>query len=67
MSADFLDASQEIEQALLDKRIAAIRAAGREFQPKGECHWCEERFDSGSQKIFCDADCSEDHAKYHRK
>lgn len=67
MSRDVVDASQEIEDKLLAVRIAAIRSAGRELQPKRCCHWCDEPFESGSQLLFCDADCSEDYGKYHRK
>lgn len=69
MAADILDATQEIEQKLLDLRLAAIRAGSgtRQLPPKGACHWCDERFTHGSEHIFCDADCSEDYEKYHRK
>jgi len=64
---DLLDATDAIEQAILDQRIAAIRNKQREINPKGSCHWCDERFEPGSQHIFCDADCSDDYHKYHRK
>lgn len=67
MAADILDATQEIEDNLLELRIAAIRSATREYHPKGECIWCGEPFETGSELIFCDSDCSEDHTKYHRK
>ena len=64
---DMLDATDAIEQTILDHRINAIRSAARTHHPVGKCHWCEEPFSHGSQKIFCDSDCSEDYEKYHRK
>lgn len=69
MTADILDATQEIEQKLLDSRIAAIRQSclSRKLQPKQECHWCHEPFEVNSQKLFCDQECGEDHAKYERQ
>lgn len=65
MTADILDASQEIEQNILDARIEALRAtAPKRNQPKGFCQWCNEPFASGDERIFCDSDCSEDYEKY---
>ena len=69
MNADMLDATQETEQKLLDIRIAAIRQASlvRQLQPIHKCHWCSEPFDTSSDKLFCDKECGEDHAKYERQ
>lgn len=64
---DLLDATDAIEQAILDQRIAAIRNQGRELYPIGRCHWCDEDFAPNVQLLFCDTDCSDDYHKYHRK
>ncbi|MCP8687722.1 hypothetical protein [Marinobacterium sedimentorum] len=58
--ADVLDQVDERETRINEMRIQAIRNAGRELHPIGECHWCNEPFDAGSPKLFCDATCSTD-------
>jgi hypothetical protein len=67
MTADILDAAQEIEQHILDARIRTIRHTQRQFRPKGSCHWCREPFEAGSEKVFCDSDCSDDHDKFKKQ
>jgi len=67
MTADILDASQEIEQHILDARINSIRQTGRLITPNGTCRWCKEIFETGSEKLFCDSDCSEDYEKFNRQ
>ncbi|WP_027854412.1 hypothetical protein [Marinobacterium litorale] len=55
MSADLIDHTDKLEGHLLEMRIDAIRqkAGEREPVPVGHCHWCEEPFEEGSQRLFC--------------
>ena len=69
MTADVLDAAQEIEQRILDAKLEAMRQASapRALNPKLSCYWCSEPFEQGSEKLFCDSECSEDYNKYERQ
>lgn len=49
-------------------RTAAIRAraARRELQPLGQCHWCECLLPAHLDALFCDSDCRDDWHKAER-
>lgn len=61
--ADYTDMQSEF---LMSARIRDIRNQGRELNPKGACHWCDEPFEHVSQKLFCDSDCSFDYERSKR-
>jgi hypothetical protein len=60
---DTIDQSDETETRLQKLRIQAICKSGRELNPMGACHWCRDRFESGSKKLFCNSDCSADYER----
>jgi hypothetical protein len=60
---DTIDQADETESRLHEMRIQAIRRAGRELQPGGECWWCNKPFEIGSPKLFCNSDCSTDYER----
>ena len=59
--ADDVDLASQYEMVFTDQAIE--RSQRRKHEPRGECHWCEERFPHGSTKIFCDNDCAVDYGK----
>lgn len=65
--ADIIDQTNDVEQSVIDLQIRDIRNRGRELEPEEMCHWCDEPFPEGSQKLFCNDVCSRDHARYNRK
>jgi hypothetical protein len=66
--SDFIDETLVREDAILAAKIKSIRANAnkRTIKPREECLYCEEPFNKGSKKVFCDADCAADHIKYTR-
>ena len=50
---DVLDATDVVEEKLMELRVQGIRNSGRELMPIGECHWCGEPFEVDSQRLFC--------------
>lgn len=51
-----------IEAAITQSRRALTQ---RTLQPVGACHWCNETV--SGLKLFCDADCADDHAALRRR
>ncbi len=49
-------AQREIERGL--ERAIAFRKPVPSITPIGSCHWCEEPFEEGSRKLFCDHKCA---------
>lgn len=58
--ADVVDKADEHQAFMMQMQLDTISRKGREAHPKGECIWCESPFDSGSLKLFCNANCSRD-------
>lgn len=58
--ADAADVTGENEIRMIARLTESARRQGRELHPKGACHWCDEPFDPGSPKLFCDLHCSTD-------
>lgn len=65
--ADVIDQSNDKEDFIKEKRIAAIRhkSARRELVPIGICRFCNEPLGEG-QKLFCDDDCANDYRRLQR-
>ena len=64
--SDKLDRAEVEIQRTIDHGIAVARAGlagGRKLTPKGYCHNCDEPFPGDAEKLFCDADCREDHER----
>jgi hypothetical protein len=61
--ADQIDQASALEQMASDARIkhAQSKANTLEFEPVGHCLFCEEPFEDGSPKRFCNADCRDDY------
>lgn len=64
--ADDMDRASEREERELAAVIAAHyqKAPANNAVPQGYCLNCGEDFDAGSKKIYCDADCAEQHAAH---
>jgi len=62
--ADIIDQADDFAEREKALAVEAIRkaAAGRELNPRGSCHWCEEPFPVGDRRLFCDSGCADDHA-----
>lgn len=65
--ADEVDRASALTDRMTEIAIANARAnvGKRELVPRGNCHNCEEEFEPGATKIFCDGDCRHDYE--HRK
>ncbi len=66
---DEIDRAVACESLILEKQIQATRAglSVRKINPRGSCHYCEEPFRKSDSRLFCDADCRDDHVKYSRQ
>ena len=66
---DAVDVAEESESVILAKQVAALRSRKkiRELSPKGACHYCDEPFEVGDKRVFCDTDCRDDNQKYNKK
>ncbi len=65
--ADNLDIASDLQVAEVETRVAAARlslAKGREIRPKEKCHACDEQFETGSKKLFCDGECASFYETY---
>lgn len=60
---DEIDIANEQAQRQLDVALS-YRKPVPDIFPVGYCHWCEEEFEEGSLKLFCDSDCSTRHSRY---
>jgi hypothetical protein len=60
--ADLNDQASAHEQHML---AVALTHRKPSLQPIGKCHWCEAPLQPGEK--FCDADCRDDYAQYHRR
>lgn len=66
MMSNQFDRAQELEEK---ERAAAIAAHFHQAKavnavPQGYCLNCGEDFPEGSKKIYCDADCANEHAAH---
>lgn len=63
--SDIIDNANDRHAIEVDRHVNQIRqsaSAPRELEPKGECHWCNEPFESKDDpRLFCDRDCAGDH------
>lgn len=64
MYADPVDQADALHTLITENRIKSIRSQGREINPSGFCHFCEEPVHGN--KLFCDADCSTDYERTKR-
>lgn len=58
--ADIIDQASDEMAAVMELKLKAISSQGRELNPIGECYWCNEPFEQGSPKLFCDSECGTD-------
>ena len=65
---DFIDKAVDAEIEILNARINKMRQVQKQNHliPRGNCYYCEESL-RGTQKVFCDLDCSNDYNKYVRR
>ena len=69
--ADQFDAASDAEmrdrEAVIAAQLAKAAATPR-LMPTGECHnpRCGEAFDVGSQKLFCNSKCAQQHSIFKR-
>ena len=82
MADEVDDANMLMEQHLAIAVMNASLNAGPKLLPRGNCHYCETKFEAHSvnkegqdvdennipieAKLFCDKDCADDHAKEER-
>lgn len=66
--ADEVDLTSEHEQRFHSMQIKSIQAASkkRELPVIGKCHWCDEPFPEGDQRLFCDSECASDHHRFQK-
>ncbi|HCU64573.1 MAG TPA: hypothetical protein DF774_02305 [Rheinheimera sp.] len=60
--SDLFDQASALEQHMLDVALTHRKPS---LKPIGKCYWCETPVPAPAQ--FCDADCRDDHAQYHRR
>ena len=48
----------EVQQRRMLEAAINYRKPVAKIAPVGRCHWCEDDFDEGSLKLFCDAKCA---------
>lgn len=61
---DLIDAACAEQERMNAQAIENIRNTTQGLKPRGDCYWCNEPMDV--QKLFCDVDCANDHAHYHK-
>lgn len=60
---DEFDQASALEQEMLAHALSqTLNATVVKLQPKGSCYNCLEEIEK--PKLFCDAECAEDHEKY---
>lgn len=62
--ADDVDLAQA-QNELADRLALQYRKPVMRIAPIGRCHWCDQDFNDGSLKLFCDSDCATRHHRYH--
>lgn len=67
--ADEVDDASAQSELFLQQALANLPVASK-LQPRGNCHYCEFVFEKKdpdrARKLFCDADCADDHAREQR-
>ena len=61
---DVIDATDDVENRLLNLRIQAAQNYKSDLRPTGKCHWCDEPFVDSPNKLFCDSECALDHERH---
>lgn len=59
---DICGQADRIIELRTNAAITTARNFKRDIEPCGRCHNCDEHLDD-PRKLFCDAECSEDHEK----
>ena len=59
LANDNIDNGIEMQRALIAQQLSKP-----ELPPIGRCYYCEEEFEEGSKKLFCDDNCGEDYQTY---
>ena len=62
--ADDLDRAQQESELMLSIQLRQRKPA---LPVTGHCHWCETQLTAGSQALFCDTDCRDDHEQFRQK